>query len=201
MIYLVGENICYIAYDLRHVLIVSLAFDRKTNSLYATIRQTFTIWFAPRSWWQANVKLVCLLELAHLPVDADNKPLPHSLEQKQKGGLRYRYFIRGQQDNYQVTEFLKFIDPFRISMAAWYLWQLFAVFLCAIGIPLLGPLESLYVRAFLSDDANREDQKQLQRQHKKGQGLTRAGADGQKGQKEGGQWEEYGGRTASRKRS
>jgi hypothetical protein len=123
----------------------------------------------PRSWWQANVKLVCLLDLAHLPVDAENKPLSLSPEQKQKGGgLRYRYFIRGQQDNYQVTEFLKFIDPFRVSVAVWYLWQLFAVFLCAIGIPLLGPMKSLYVWVFLSDDkTNREDQKQLRRQQQK----------------------------------
>ncbi|KAI1815476.1 hypothetical protein GGS20DRAFT_543254 [Poronia punctata] len=151
----------------------STAFDRKTNSLYATIHQTFTLWFIPFSLWQANVKLVCLLQLAHIPVDNNNKPLLHSAsssssssssssqqqQQQNSSTKRYRYFIRGQEDHYQVNEFLKFIAPFGASVV-WYMWQVFALFLCALGIPFLGPLKAVYSRVFLDNSPQRR-QKEL----------------------------------------
>ncbi|KAI8633337.1 hypothetical protein F5Y19DRAFT_471609 [Xylariaceae sp. FL1651] len=128
----------------------STAFDRRTNSLYATIRQTFTIWIVPFSLWQANVQLVCLLELAHLPVDdTDHHLLSQDEYTQQDGGdntalsSKKRYFVRGQQDHYQVNEFLKFIAPFGASVV-WYLWQLFATFLSAVGVALLWPVTSVY---------------------------------------------------------
>ncbi|KAI3331519.1 hypothetical protein HD806DRAFT_162168 [Xylariaceae sp. AK1471] len=137
----------------------STAFDRRTNSLYATIRQTFTIWIVPFSLWQANVQLVCLLELAHLPVDGNNQPLlprdgSEQSDQDDNTALRSkkRYFIRGQQDHYQVNEFLKFIAPFGASVV-WYLWQLFATFVSAIGVALLWPVTLAYERLFVKKDA------------------------------------------------
>ncbi|KAI0441545.1 hypothetical protein F4803DRAFT_523008 [Xylaria telfairii] len=130
----------------------STAFDKQTNSLYATVRQTFTIWLVPFSLWQANVKLVCLLELAHLPVDKNKQPLVHQNEFVKKNrnnntaGVReMRYFICGQQDHYQTNDMLKFIAPFGASVLV-YLWQLLATLLCVVGTIFLWPVTSAYER-------------------------------------------------------
>ncbi|KAI0457626.1 hypothetical protein F5B21DRAFT_463938 [Xylaria acuta] len=130
----------------------STAFDKRTNSLYATIRQTFTIWLVPFSLWQANVKLVCLLELAHLPVDKNKKllMLENGFTQKNRdnntaGVSEKRYFIRGQQDHYQTNDMLNFVVPFGAS-AFIYIWQLLATFFCAVGTAFLWPVTSVYER-------------------------------------------------------
>jgi hypothetical protein len=108
---------------------VLLALDSQTNIVYATIRQTFTIWLVPFSLWQANVRFVCVLQL--------EKRLVNIVEGEE------RWFIRGQEDHYQVNEFLKFIAPFGASVVYW-LWQLFATILCAIGVAFLWPVTSVY---------------------------------------------------------
>lgn len=118
-----------------------LAFDKKQNLLYATIRQTFTIWIVPFSLWQANVQLVCLLNLECLEVDGNKQPLVN--QGAMNGVPAKRYFIRGQQDHYQVNEFLKFILPWGGSVV-WYLWQLFATLLSAAGVALFWPVTSFY---------------------------------------------------------
>ncbi|KAI0870965.1 hypothetical protein GGS24DRAFT_85511 [Hypoxylon argillaceum] len=131
----------------------STSFDRKTNSLYVTIRQTFTLWIVPFSLWQANVKLVCLLKLMKLDVDENRKPLlPRNRRERKnhnkKAAMPYPkslYFIHGQQDHYQSDDMLKFIAPLGAS-ALYYLWQLLATFLCIIGATLLWPVTSVYER-------------------------------------------------------
>ncbi|KAJ2976493.1 hypothetical protein NUW58_g8071 [Xylaria curta] len=138
----------------------STSFDRRTNSLYATVRQTFTIWIVPFSLWQANVRLVCLLELAHLPVDKDKQPLilEDGFTEKNRDNntavsWEKRYFICGQQDHYQTNDMLKFIAPFGAS-ACLCLWQLFATLLCAIGVAFLWPVTSAYERGLLKPATN-----------------------------------------------
>ncbi|OTA93013.1 hypothetical protein M434DRAFT_73844 [Hypoxylon sp. CO27-5] len=117
----------------------STSFDKKHNLLYATIHQTFTIWIVPFSLWQANVKLVTVLELQRLPVDARNKPILGAKEDSDKDDLTLskqpskRYFIKGQEDHYQVDEFLKFVAPWGVSLL-WVAWQLYATFFCAVGV-------------------------------------------------------------------
>ncbi|KAI0529869.1 hypothetical protein GGR58DRAFT_281477 [Xylaria digitata] len=130
----------------------STAFDKKANSLYATVRQTFTVWVIPFSLWQANVKLVCLLDPELLPVRENNQPLLPRTESAHEysnnnsaTSPRRRYFIRGQQDHYQLNDVLKFIAPFGVP-ALYYLWQLFATFLSVIGAALLWPVTSFYER-------------------------------------------------------
>ncbi|KAJ3556536.1 hypothetical protein NPX13_g10113 [Xylaria arbuscula] len=122
--------------------VLSTSFDKQNGLLYATIRQTFTIWLVPFSLWQANVQLVCLLNLERLAVDINNQPL---LDQSASysGKQEKLYFIRGQQDHYQVNEFLKFIAPWGAS-PLYYLWQLFATLLSAIGVLFLWPVTSIY---------------------------------------------------------
>ncbi|KAH9908783.1 hypothetical protein F4778DRAFT_796217 [Xylariomycetidae sp. FL2044] len=116
----------------------STVFDRKTNLLYCSIRQTFTLWFVPFSLWQANVKLVTVLKLEHLPVDAHGRPLSNQADDHSLGPHRL-FFIKGQEDHYQVEEFLKFIAPFGASML-WQLWQLFASLLCVAGVMVFWPV-------------------------------------------------------------
>ncbi|KAI1752602.1 hypothetical protein F4782DRAFT_125613 [Xylaria castorea] len=132
----------------------STAFDKRTNFLYATIRQTFTLWIVPFSLWQANVKLVCLLELAHLPVDKKKQPLviENGFTEKNRNnntasGSEKRYFIRGQQDHYQTNDMLNFVAPFGASTFI-YIWQLFATLLCAVGTAWLWPVTSIYKQSF-----------------------------------------------------
>lgn len=133
----------------------SPAFDKRTNSLYATIRQTFTVWIVPFALWQANVRLVCLLELVHAEVDENKQPLllrnglarNHGDDQTVAAPKKL-YFIRGQQDHYQLNDMLKFIAPLGGS-ALCYLWQLFATFLCIIGTALLWPVTSIYERGLV----------------------------------------------------
>ncbi len=141
---------------------VLLAFDRRTNSLYATIRQTFTVWIVPFSLWQANVQLVCLLNLAHLPVDENKQPLLSQGDSSHTNGDKNittsperRYFIRGQQDHYQLNDILKFIAPLGAS-TLYYLLQLFATFLSAVGVALLWPVTSVYERGLTKPDENSE---------------------------------------------
>lgn len=134
----------------------STSFDSRTNSLYATIRQTFTIWLVPFDLWQANVRLVCLLKLAHLPVDENKQPLLQNESEQidhneNTATPSKRYFIRGQEDHYQINDALKFILPLGAS-PLYYVWQLLATFLCAIGVALLWPVTSIYERG-LSDSA------------------------------------------------
>ncbi|KAI1481531.1 hypothetical protein K445DRAFT_153106 [Daldinia sp. EC12] len=117
----------------------STSFDKNKNLLYVTIRQTFTLWFVPFSLWQANVKLVTVLELQRLSTDKSHKPLLGEAPIPVNDDLRLTpqppklYFIKGQQDHYQVEDFLKFIAPWGASLL-WMAWQLYATFICAIGV-------------------------------------------------------------------
>ncbi|KAI0840917.1 hypothetical protein F5Y06DRAFT_308577 [Hypoxylon sp. FL0890] len=121
------------------VEIDSICFDEKHCLLYATMRQTFTIWIVPFSLWQANVKLVTVLELQRLPVDQQNRPILNGRPGSDNDDLTLskqltkRYFIKGQEDHYQVEEFLKFIAPWGASLL-WVAWQLYATFICAVGV-------------------------------------------------------------------
>ncbi|KAI1327143.1 hypothetical protein F5Y16DRAFT_372773 [Xylariaceae sp. FL0255] len=120
----------------------STAFDKRTNLLYATIRQTFTLWFVPFSLWQANVQLVCLLELAHLHIDDRGRPTASQASNGEDDDTalsgKKRYFIRGQQDHYQVNEFVKFVAPFGAA-TMWYVWQIIATLVCAVGVAVFWP--------------------------------------------------------------
>lgn len=125
------------------ILTYYVAFDKQQNLLYVTLHQTFTLWFVPFSLWQAHVKLVTVLNLEHLPVDKTNKPILNgdgasssSASASDSDLVKKRYFIKGQEDHYQVEDFLKFIAPWGASML-WMLWQLFATVVCALGVGLL----------------------------------------------------------------
>ncbi|KAI2624250.1 hypothetical protein GGR54DRAFT_568175 [Hypoxylon sp. NC1633] len=121
----------------------STSFDKKTNLLYVTLHQTFTLWIVPFSLWQANVKLVTVLELERLPVDKNHKPIndretpvPADDDLRLTHQPPKLYFIKGQEDHYHVEDFLKFIAPWGASLL-WKAWQLYATFVCMVGVALL----------------------------------------------------------------
>ena len=125
------------------------------------------------------MKLVTVLELAQLPVDGNNRPRGYttttgpdhdtnnntnggssSTQDDDQGGSvgpRTRFFVRGQEDHYQIEEFLKFVAPWGAA-PLWVAWQLIATLLCALGV-LLWPFG--LVRA-----ANRWRRERRQRQKK-----------------------------------
>ncbi|KAI5925395.1 hypothetical protein F4810DRAFT_660308 [Camillea tinctor] len=113
----------------------STSFDKNNNLLYVTIRQAFTLWFVPFNLWRANVKLVTVLELEHLPVSGDDFAIERAR----------LYFIKGQEDHYQTSEFVKFIAPWGASLI-WIAWQLLATLVCAVCTVIFRPVTSFRER-------------------------------------------------------
>ena len=106
------------------------------------------------------MKLVTVVELAQLPVDGNNQPRGYAAaattnnDDRNSDGNptnngvhgddddndndndnepRTRFFIRGQEDHYQVEEFLKFVAPWG-GAPFWVAWQLFGTLLCVLGV-------------------------------------------------------------------
>lgn len=103
------------------------------------MRQVFTLWFVPFSLWQAHVKLVTVLEL---------QPVHHDEARRHSHPLMespLRYFIRGQEDNYQMTEWLKFIAPWGGHLI-WLAGQLVSTLVCAVCVFLFWPLSFIQPR-------------------------------------------------------
>ncbi|KAK6202128.1 hypothetical protein LQW54_008997 [Pestalotiopsis sp. IQ-011] len=140
----------------------SAVMDAHNGLLYLTIRQTFTLWFVPLSLWQANVKLVTVLTLDKRPVDGEGRLL------KTNGSVssgdqtaKSLWFIKGQEDHYQMEEWLKFIAPFGASVV-WQAFQLFATYLCWLGVMFLWPVTSVHDYIFRNREA---DGKQIVKRH------------------------------------
>lgn len=110
------------------------------------MRQIFTLWVVPFSLWQADVKLVTVLELQRLPVDEDGRPANDTtrLPPGDKS-VPYRYFIHGQEDNYQMTEWLKFIAPWG-GRLIWLTGQLLSTLVCAVCVFFFWPLSYVQPR-------------------------------------------------------
>jgi hypothetical protein len=93
-----------------------VAEDRLIRAAYATVRQTFGLWFIP--FYRADVRLVCRLTLVY---DEDAK----------------KYYVSRQEDCYPVDEAARFV-----WLGIWrlvVLWQVIATFMCvllaAVGLP------------------------------------------------------------------
>ena len=97
------------------------AFDRKKNILYVNISQIFRIWFVP--FYMADVNLTTVLELARI-----GEP------------FKEKYYIRSQNDLYQVDQFVKFFLPWGIGVHIVMLWHWFATLCCVAGATFLGLL-------------------------------------------------------------
>ncbi|KAH8680903.1 hypothetical protein BX600DRAFT_504654 [Xylariales sp. PMI_506] len=125
--------------------IESKVYDQRTKRLYLTIHQVFTIWFIPFSLWQSHVSLVTVLYLDHLPADGNNHGViagRKSITTDDLTGTTL-WYIRGQEDLYQVNEFVKFVAPWGASVL-WYGWQILATLASALGVFVFWPVTAIH---------------------------------------------------------
>jgi len=108
--------------------------DQKQGLLYVNISQVFHIFLVP--FYKSHVSLVTVLTLVH---DENSK----------------KYYIAKQEDHYQLNEFVKFFWPGGATF--FYLWQLFATFVCIVG-GLLG----IPLTLFEEKVAEKEEQKKIE---------------------------------------
>ncbi|CAF9921758.1 MAG: hypothetical protein GOMPHAMPRED_002387 [Gomphillus americanus] len=105
-------------------LIVPKAFDAEKLVLYVTLHQFFRLFFLPPSLG-ARVQLTTKLKLCRTLVD---------------NGANEKYHIVEQNDLYQTSEVVKFVDPLGILWVAFMAWNLAATLACLFGQWILAPV-------------------------------------------------------------
>ncbi|TQV92455.1 hypothetical protein V2A60_007145 [Cordyceps javanica] len=137
------------------IVVDSTAFDEKNNLLYATARQSFTIWFFPI--YSVTVKLVTVLKLeqqqSRLARDAASPELDGD-GGKTNGASMLKYYIASQEDLYQMNYCLEFAAP-HVAARLWTLVQLFTTAVCVVMSVLTLPLHF-----YLNPDTKRQKAKQ-----------------------------------------
>lgn len=97
-----------------------VAFDKTSLRVYVDLNQVFRLWFVP--FYAADLHLVAVVDLIY-----DEQ--------------RRLYFIRSQNDLYQVEDLLKLLKHFLPGARLVYiLWQYCATLLCVLGATLLWPI-------------------------------------------------------------
>lgn len=92
-------------------------FNQNSNIFFVEIHQIFSLFFIP--FYKSNVHLTTKL---HLVQSEDDK----------------KYYIKGQEDLYQLNEVVKFFWPGG-STILWF-WQLFNTLMCIAGALILAPI-------------------------------------------------------------
>jgi len=93
----------------------SVVFDQKTDTLYVSIFQIFSLWFVP--FYDSRVDLVTVLKLSN---------------------INGRYIIKSQEDFYQTNQVVKFFWPLGTHII--YFFQLWATVMCVIGGYVFAPI-------------------------------------------------------------
>lgn len=88
----------------------------------------------------APVDLVTVLELVRYTPPESETHSYAAVAATEADKPKELYFIKSQNDLYQVNEFVKFVDIFRIVLAALFVWQWAATFFCMIGASVLWPV-------------------------------------------------------------
>jgi hypothetical protein len=94
-----------------------LEFNQKSSILFVEIRQIFSLFFVP--FYKSNVHLTTKLHLVYCKNDQ-------------------KYYIRSQEDLYQLNEVVKFFWPGGATII--WLWQMFTTALCLFGALALAPV-------------------------------------------------------------
>ncbi|KAH0490807.1 hypothetical protein TgHK011_002259 [Trichoderma gracile] len=132
----------------------SAVFDQRNNTLYVSIRQTFSIWFIPLH--SSRVKLLSVLRLvqgsssepgqlsppkyyAAADVSSGRSSSSVSSALAGPGQERLRYYIASQEDLYQTTDFVAFVVPYLGPLLV-LLWQLYSTGVTVVCSLLLLPL-------------------------------------------------------------
>ncbi|KAL8709455.1 MAG: hypothetical protein Q9220_005838 [cf. Caloplaca sp. 1 TL-2023] len=129
------------------IAIDSIAYDENNLTLYVNIHQVFRIWIIP--FFKAPVSLVTVLKLARYPPlpPQPSYSTPINPGDYQNGSMyktpsshRPLYYIKSQNDLYQVDEFFKFFSLFGILSALLPLGQFIATALCVLGATVFWPI-------------------------------------------------------------
>lgn len=114
--------------------------DQRTNRLYVSIRQTFSMWFIP--FHKAPVSLVTVLDLTQRAPGAEavaSEARQQSAALAGPGQERSRYYITKQDDRYQSNDCIRLVIPWVLPLL-WAVWQLFSTWVCVAGSVILMPL-------------------------------------------------------------
>ncbi|KAK4546282.1 hypothetical protein LTR36_001959 [Oleoguttula mirabilis] len=96
----------------------SVAFDEVNLILYINISQVFAIWFVP--FHRSPVTLTTMLHLTQPPNSR-------------------KYYIKSQNDLYQVDQFVRFFAPWGLGDAVVLFWQFWATIFCTILAVIFAP--------------------------------------------------------------
>lgn len=137
-----------VPHDLAHIISANLephtVFDQRNNTLYVSIRQTFSIWFVP--FHSSSVKLLSVLRLAQGSSSEPGQLAPkyqpdgrNSSALAGPGQERLRYYIASQEDLYQTNDFVAFVLPYLGPLLV-FLWQLYSTGVTVVCSILFLPL-------------------------------------------------------------
>ncbi|KAL9614005.1 MAG: hypothetical protein Q9167_001485 [Letrouitia subvulpina] len=129
-----------------------VAFDEKNLALYVSLHQTFRIFLVP--FFAAHVYLTTVLKLVRLPPPPPPPQASYTesmgpyvapndgihRDQPLKSEEKRLYYIRSQNDLYQVNELFKFFSPLGIVSGLLVLWQLVSTGLCVLGAAVFWPV-------------------------------------------------------------
>ncbi|KAL7959297.1 hypothetical protein V8C34DRAFT_280310 [Trichoderma compactum] len=122
----------------------SSVLDQRNNTLYVSIRQTFSIWFVPLH--SSSVKLLSVLRLAQGSSSEPGQLAPKyqpdgrtSSALAGPGQERLRYYIASQEDLYQTNDFVAFVLPYLGPLLV-FLWQLYSTGVTVVCSILFLPL-------------------------------------------------------------
>ena len=100
------------------VEIQSTVYDQKSQMVYISMHQYFSLFFERPFGYVGKIPLVTVLHL-------------------KKDDITDRFYIHSQEDHYQPEEFLKFFLPGGHYLVEW--WQGFNAIACVVGALLLTP--------------------------------------------------------------
>lgn len=111
--------------------------------IYVGVRQKFGIWFVP-FYRKADVRLVAVLHLEKRTSPPGENPrsivLTNGYDESQPWRTRPLYYIKSQQDLYQVNEFFKFFDYTGVLGLLAIVFQLFSTLACTVLALLFWPV-------------------------------------------------------------
>jgi hypothetical protein len=114
--------------------------------LYVSLHQIFSIQFLP--FHKSHVSLTTVLHLTQLQT-FPSPPFQHEVKAPQRTDGRPKYFVTGQNDLYQTSEFVKFVFPwFGLATFGVMLWQFIATLFCVVGAVLGWPISWLEENVF-----------------------------------------------------
>ena len=120
--------------------------DEDGGIVYVGVRQKFGIWYIPY-YGRADVRLVAVLHLEKrtMPPEGTHRvALTNGYDDEgEPSRLKPLYYVKSQQDLYQLNEFVKFVDMFGVFGMFAIIGQLIAALSCALLALIFWPISWL----------------------------------------------------------